>query len=491
MADFQCDLSAPSVIKNIKVTFDVRGGAFNPECPILIMAQMCQSDNATLGTVAGTATPLQPVQVFGDEDELFGERCEASLMVKRARGVSRNADIWVLPLPETGTAHVQRDDFGPLPPQATVIQRMIGGELYTVSYVPGMTRDDVAAAFAEEINADPNAGFHAASSGRILTVTANWPGSSGVFGYRNEYCRFGITPGMDSTITVATQGDGAPDIEAAFAAIGEDCFCDIVVPYPEAIAHFAARNGLCEAWAACSRCYSRGYVAATGTLAQQVARSAAMNSPHALMAGLSDFDEQPATLMAAVAAAVHIGLENNPYLPVDCVTIPGVTPPDKNEVPPESIIDTAAIDGLTHLQTLADGTVQINTGVSTYTRDNGGQLDLRYQNFNLLSVYRQVALYLSSRWSQTFDGYAFARPDYPVQPGQKVITQGLAEATIVGWLNELATVQGVINLPLDGDVQTRVDENCCFIHSITVRPLAPARCSTFDINAILKDREAA
>ena len=492
MSDLQCDFSAPSVIKSVKVRFNVSGGAFNPDCPILVLAQMCKQDNATLATVAGTATLLQPVQIFGDEDELFGERCEASLAVKRIRALNRNAKIWVQPLPETGSYDRWTVTFGADLPVAvpTVKSLMVGGERYSVTIYPVDTANDVAKAFREEMNDDAGAGWFGAVSGDVLTIRATTPGIASAFNVRNEYCRFGITPTVGCDLEHTVTASGSPDIEEALDLLGNDCFCDVVMPYSDAASQLAFREWKCEQWAACSDCYTRGYAfAGNQVYADQIASALALNSPHIMTIGATNIDEQPATLLAAVAAEVQPQLVNEPYLPVDCVSIRGVTPPDKEEVPPETIIDAAAIDGLTHLQTLADGTVQINVGVSSYTYDASGSRDLRYQNFNLLAIYRNVALFMRQKWSQTFKGAAFARDDFVPAPGQKIVNRTIMQASVIGWLNDLAG-EGNINLPEDGDAQVRVDDSCCFIASIGIRPLAPARCAVFDIDAILKAEAA-
>lgn len=490
MSDFQCDTSSPSVIKAIKVNFDVSGGAFNPDCPLLILAQMCETENVVLGTPAGTATPLLPVQVFNDEDELFGGRCEASLAVKRVRALNRNAKIWVQPLPNVGTLDKWDVQFGADLPvlTATIKQLLVAGEVYTVAVNPGDTAGDVAAKFQSEINADAGAGYSARSfAGGLLTITATTPGIASAFNVRNEYCRFNITPTIGCDITNSTPAAGAPDIEEALALLGNDCFCDVVMPYADPAALLAFREWLCEQWASCSDCYTRGYgFAGNESYADEIATSLSVNSPHMMLIGATDFDEQPATLLSAVAAEIQPQLVNDPYLPVDCVSVRGVTPPDKDEVPPETIIDAAGIDGLTHLQTLADGVTQINVGISSYTYDAGGQRDLRYQNFNLLSIYRESALYLRQRWNQTFTGAAFARDDFIPQPGQKIVNRTILEANVIGWLVDLAN-EGNINLPEDDDVQVTVDAACCFNVSVAIRPLSPVRCVNFDVDAILKE----
>ena len=492
MADFQCDFSAPSVIKALKFTFDVTGAAFNPDCPILILAQMCENDNADLGTVAGTATPMLPVQVFSDEDVLFGERCEASLAVKRIRALNRNAKIWVQPLPETGAADEWTVTFGADLPVAvpTVKRIMVGGEEYTTTIYPGDAAVDVADDFADGINGDAGAGWFATSAGGVLTITANTPGIASAFNVRNEYCRFGITPSVGCDVVNTVRGAGAPDIEAALDSLGEDCFCDVVMPYADAAAQIAFREWLCEQWAACANCYTRGYAfAGNKVYADQIESALALNSPHIMPIGATNFDEQPATLLAAVAAEVQPGLVNDPYKPVDCVSIRGLTPPDKDEVPPSTIIDAAAIDGLTHLQTLADGSVQINVGVSSYTYDAGGQADLSYQNFNLLAVYRNAALFLKRCWQEDFGDAVSVADDFVPVAGQKIVNPVISEAWGMGKLQEMADL-GWHNPPQDGDWQSGRDERCCLNHSFAIRPLAPSRCINFNQTAILKEEAA-
>ncbi len=491
MADFQCDFSAPSVIKAMKFTFDVTGAAFNPDCPILVLAQMCNTPLPLIGALAGTAAPLQPVQVFNDEDELFGSRCEAALAVKRIRALNRNAKIWVQPLPPTGTRDTWTVTFGAdLPVDVpTLKQIMVAGEIYTVGITPSDAAQDVAQKFADAINADAGAGY-VASAGSALTITAINPGIASAFNVRNEYCRYGITPSVGCDVANTVPGAGAPDIEAALDALGEDCFCDVVMPYADAAAQVAFREWLCEQWAACADCYTRGYTfAGNKVYADQIASAVALNGPHILTIGATDFDEQPATLLAAVAAEVQPGLVNDPYKPVDCVSVRGLTPPDKDEVPPSTIIDAAAIDGLTHLQTLADGSVQINVGVSSYTYDAGGQADLSYRNFNLLAVYRNAALFLKKCWQEDFGDAVSVADDFLPVAGQKIINPVISEAWGMGKLQEMADF-GWHNPPRDGDWQSSRDERCCLNHSFAIRPLAPSRCVNFNQTAILKGEAA-
>ena len=492
MTDFQCDFSAPTVIKALKFTFDVTGAAFNPDCPILILAQMCERANTVLGTPAGTATPLQPVQVFNDEDELFGERCEASLAVKRIRALNRNAKIWVQPLPETGSYDRWTVTFGADLPVAvpTVKSLMVGGEIYRVTIRPGDTANDVAKAFREEINDDAGAGWFGAVNGDVLTIRANTPGIASAFNVRNEYCRFGITPTVGCDLVNTVMASGTPDIEEALDLLGNECFCDVVMPYNDIAALIAFREWLCEQWAACSDCYTRGYgFAGNGILADEIADTLATNSPHLMMIGATNFDEQPATLLAAVAAEVQPQLVNDPYKPVDCLSVRGLTPPDKEEVPPETIIDAAAIDGLTHLQTLADGSVQINVGVSSYTYDSGGQADLSYQNFNNLAVYRNAALYLKKCWADDFGDAVSVDDNFIPVAGQEIINPVISEGWGMGKLAEMAGF-GWHNPPQEGDWQSSRDERCCLNHNFAIRPLAPSRCVNFNQTAILKGEAA-
>ena len=160
-------------------------------------------------------------------------------------------EIWCLPLHNTeGSIAKGVLTLTGAATQSGVLNLYVGGVRVQAAIVNGATAAQAATALALKINASADLPVSAAAVEGIVTLSAKWTGDSGN-DISLQFNRLGKsngeeTPaGLTTAITAMTGGAGVPDQVAAVAALGDEPFEFICMPFSDLIdpQHLASRHG--------------------------------------------------------------------------------------------------------------------------------------------------------------------------------------------------------------------------------------------------------
>ncbi|KAB0532671.1 phage tail protein, partial [Pseudomonas palleroniana] len=122
--------------------------------------------------------------------------------------------------------------------ESGVLNLYVGGVRVQAAIVNGATAAQAASALALKINAAADLPVTAASAEGVVTLRAKWTGDSGN-DISLQFNRLGKsngenTPaGLTTAITAMTGGAGVPDQTAAVAALGDEPFEFIAMPWSD------------------------------------------------------------------------------------------------------------------------------------------------------------------------------------------------------------------------------------------------------------------
>lgn len=477
----QCDLSAPANLCGVRTYFNP-DSQFASNCDrLLLIGQKL---------AGGTAPANVPVQIFSDEETLFGAGSMLDQMVKSARQVARFSEIWALPLADFGTKASADIAITSTLTAAATLYLIVNGGVYSVAATPDDTDDDIAAAFAAVID---DAALAVSVAGNVLTVEAvNGGEIAGYLDVRTSYNRMRIfeNPNVLFGVTL-TAPAGVPDLAAALDGLGMEAFTFIAQPYHDGASMAAFKTYLCSTWAPMDRRRAEGYTAidADPTVSQAIA--ATMNSGLVKLFHREGFLRPEYATTAAVAALGQSRLSScrDPLAvsePLHGQVINGEMPPDFGDVAALNDLDTLVGYGLSPLGIGPDGRVNLAAFRTTYLTDDAGVPDFSLRGGNVIPQLRFVAKYLEDRIWGTYAGYSLRSDDFQPRPGQKVVTLRMLRAFVQGLgypLSDLNVIQdpdGFADLvtvsrdPLAGSCvniavdPTLVEQLCCvnlFINS--------------------------
>lgn len=481
MSDLQCGNSRPQSLPGIKLSFKVGQTTVEDDCKFLIFGQMDDT--------VGTALPDTEVEVFNNEDTLFGVGTQAALMVKALRSGSPNARICVVPQAPLGVCDEWTVEFAGVPVATpTVIDLVVADTVYSCPVDSTNGVFSVPNLFADKINADTDAGISATAAGGVLTLKAISPGCSTAFTVSDTYLRGDITPGdVALTITNTVPGDGDPPITAALDEASENCYCDAIMPYCELLIVQEFCDWLCEQWDICTDCYTRGHTLFDGTAADRADRAATLNDPHKAMYGPWCLPAVGSTALALIAGISGTELTNAPSEPLAGTAIPGLVAPDLDKSEPGAVRDSLLTQGVTTFQVDDDGTVRFDRLITTYSTDQFGARDTRFQCMTTLAQLRVIGRALRQRISREYVGYSYRGDDYDPQPGQKVVTLTQIQGFVQNIGDELSD-QNIIQNPEQWaeSVNITVNADCCIAISVDPELVPKLICWDICVNAILK-----
>ncbi|HIB1660974.1 TPA: phage tail sheath subtilisin-like domain-containing protein, partial [Salmonella enterica subsp. enterica serovar Muenchen] len=271
--------------------------------------------------------------------------CGAGSQLARMVGAYRKTDpfgeLYVIAVPEsTGAA-------------ATVALTVTGEatETGTVNVYTGRTRvqapvtsgDDAAAvavSIKDAVNANPDLPFTATSEAGVVTLTARHKGL-----YGNEipvtlnYYGFGggevLPAGVNITVASGVKGAGAPALNDAVAAMGDEPFDYIGLPFNDTASvntMATEMNDSSGRWSYVRQLYGHVYTAKTGTLSELVAAGDQFNLQHITLAGYEKDTQTPADELAASRTArAAVFIRNDPARPTQTGELVDMLPAPKGK----------------------------------------------------------------------------------------------------------------------------------------------------------------
>jgi len=193
---------------------------------------------------AGTATALTPVQIFDKNTPktLFGANSMAYLMSRAFITANDKAEVWVLPVEDSGTgvATEMTITIEVTTALAGTLSVYLGNEKISIFVSADDVDSAIATALAAAITANKEQPFTASAAAAVVTVACASKGTSG------NYVRIEVTEepgGVTATVASSVAGANDPDISEASGVLDTLFPTDFTIsvsPYSDAtsLGHF-------------------------------------------------------------------------------------------------------------------------------------------------------------------------------------------------------------------------------------------------------------
>ncbi|EAV7691724.1 phage tail sheath subtilisin-like domain-containing protein [Salmonella enterica] len=361
--------------------------------------------------------------------------CGAGSQLARMVGAYRKTDpfgeLYVIAVPEsTGAA-------------ATVALTVTGEatETGTVNVYTGRTRvqapvtsgDDAAAvavSIKDAVNANPDLPFTATSEAGVVTLTARHKGL-----YGNEipvtlnYYGFGggevLPAGVNITVASGVKGAGAPALNDAVAAMGDEPFDYIGLPFNDTASvntMATEMNDSSGRWSYVRQLYGHVYTAKTGTLSELVAAGDQFNLQHITLAGYEKDTQTPADELAASRTArAAVFIRNDPARPTQTGELVDMLPAPKGKRFTTTEQQTLLSHGVATAY-VESGVLRIQRDITTYRKNAYGVADNSYLDSETLHTSAYVLRRLKSVITSKYGRHKLANDGTRFGSGQAIVT---------------------------------------------------------------------
>ena len=440
------------------------GGLFRFPERILVIGAMG-------GRTPGEARPNQPVRVLSGDDAAgkFGRGSMLHGMFVGLKAANRFTETWALPIPAAlGDSAVGSVAFAGQQSEAGTLHLYIAGEPVKAPVRIGETGAELATRLATAINSLPDLPVAASIDGADPAQVNIQALQAGAWGndidLRLNYFAGERTPsGLTVTVTAAAGGTGDPDISAGLAALGDEQFEHIVMPFTDPLNLERVETLLAERWAPLKQIEGFAYAARAGRLSDLITWGRGRNSQHVSVVGVQNSPTPPWIWAAVYGATVAFAAGIDPARPFQTLDLDGVRasndPADIFTLEERNLLLYAGV--ATFTVGVADGRVRIERAVTTYQNNPQGFLDPSYLDANtvltLAYLRRDLRVYIATR----FPRHKLADDGTPVGPGQAIATPRTVRDVIVAryklWL-EAGLAEDIEQFKADLVVERNADD---------------------------------
>ncbi|MCW5737364.1 MAG: phage tail sheath subtilisin-like domain-containing protein [Enhydrobacter sp.] len=394
---------------------------------------------------AGTATANVPIPVVSvaDAKAQFGVGSQLADMVDAVRLVDPFGLIWAVPVADAGGAVKATGTIvvSAAPTAPGVIPLYVAGVAVPVPVAGTETTTTTGDAIAAAINANADLPVTAANVTGTVTLTARnagtlgsdidlryaWLGSAGGEALPDSYV---------GAITAMASGATDPNITTALAALGDQTFDFIVMPYTDATNLAAIKAAMAQVgngrWAYNRMVWGHAFTARRGSVSSLVTFGLSQNDPHTTVLGYSLSPTPVWRWAAGQVAAAAIVLRNDPARPVQGIAVPGLlSPPPGAGRFTQGERNTLLYSGISTFTVAADGAVMIERLIATWQLNAFSQPDESWLSIEKTYTLMRVLRRLQAAWTANFPRFKLANDGTRFSPNAAIVTPAIAKAFVV------------------------------------------------------------
>jgi phage tail sheath gpL-like len=405
-------------------------------------------------TNAGAAALNVPVVIGSqiDADYQFGGGSMLREMFRIARQNAPVQEIWAVPVADAGVAPTWSLTVGAAAIAAGVGILRVCDELIQIPITAADTTTTIAAAIAAAINAYFNPltlamlPVTAAAASAVVTATSRHLGAAMAdVEFYVPSVQGNLFSGTGLTVATGVAGSGTPSLSTAFAALGDDQFDMIVVPFSDATsitAISALMNDTSGRWSYSRQSYGHVFVPSTGALSAQTTLTLALNDRHLTVIPRLAGSPHPAWLWAAgfvarVAPWLGDYATGNVSRNQTDLVVQGLTAPrDPSTLWQYASRNTLNNSGCSSWKGNLDRTVSIDKLVTTYQKGASGQPDVAFRDVQAMLQLTHILRYLRATLANSCGNKAIA----DTNPGAlgAIVTPKDIKAILIGAYDQLA-----------------------------------------------------
>lgn len=366
---------------------------------------------------------------------------------------NRSTELWLGVLDDadagvaaTGTITVT----GPATATGT-LHLYLGGTLVRVPVLSGDSAADVASSIADAVTANPDLPVTAAvgdnGSEHIVTVTFRHKGEVGNgFDIRVNYQDGETTPeGIELTIAAMSGGSGNPDLANLIAALGDEWFQVLAVPYTDPTSLTAIETELASRFGPMRMIDGVAIAAYAGSHSAAGTLGNSRNSPHLCIVSTFGSPTPPMEVAAHVAGVVALHGAADPARPFQTLPLPWMRAPELKDRFTLDERNLLLYDGISTTRVAAGGQVQIERLITTYKTSSSGAPDTSYLDVTTMLTLLYLRYSFRVRILTRYPRHKLANDGTRVAAGQQLITPKLGKAEAIAWFREMESMGLVEN----------------------------------------------
>ncbi len=401
-----------------------------PDMPykILVLGQMLS------GGSAAVETPVR-ITSYDQAEALFGRGSQLAGMFAVLKGNNRYTESWAIPLEDddAGVAATGTITFSGLPTASGIIYCYIAGTRVRISIAAGDTLAVIATALAAAINADTSLPVTAAAAEGVVTLTSRNMGEwcNDIDIRINYYQGETLPSGLTAAVVQMASGAGNPDITNAIAAMGDEWYQAIVMPYTDAANMTLLETELSDRFGGTRQIDGIAYCAYRGTHSVTGTYGNGRNSPHVTCMGTGD-SPMPAYLWAAAyAGQAAAALSTDPARPLQTLVMSGILPPVEADRWTMEERNLLLYDGIATTMVDSGGQVRIEREVSMYQTNAFGVDDPSYLDITTQATLSYLRYSVRARITNKFPRHKLADDGTNFGPGQAIVTPSTLRAELI------------------------------------------------------------
>lgn len=366
-------------------------------------------------------------------------------------------EVWCLPLKATtGVAAAGKLTIAGTSTESGLLSLYVGGARVQATIVSGATAAQAAAALAVQVNAAVDLPVKAEATDGDITLTCKWKGESG-----NDIAlqmnRLGKTngeatpAGLTVSITAMATGAGTPDQVDALAALGDEPFEFICMPWTDTTSLDAwklAMDDNAGRWSWAKQLFGHVYSAKRGTVGTLVAAGQARNDQHVTVQGVEQGVPQPVWLVAAsLAARTASFISADASRPTQSGAMPGIDAAPSSDrftlTERQSLLSygiaTAYFEG---------GSMRIQRSITTYQKNAYGQPDNSYLDSETMHQSAYIVRSLKTVITSKYGRHKLAADGTRFGAGQPIVTPSTIRGELIALYGKLESDGHVENADL-------------------------------------------
>lgn len=383
--------------------------------------------------------------------KLFGRGSQLARMVAAYRKVDPFGELWVIALPDgPGTAAKGTVSLSGVATSAGSVNLYVGTSRVQVIVAAEDDAVTIATALVAAVNAQLDLPVSAQlSTGEgaegLVTLTAT---NKGVVGNSiplalNYYGSVGgeeVPAGVNIQVNSMQGGAGDPDLAHAVAAMGDEPFDYIGLPYSDMSSMqlmALEMNDSSGRWSYMRQLYGHVYTAKMGSLSELVAFGDALNNQHITVAGYEPDCQTPLDeLVASRLARSAVFLRIDPARPTQTGELTGTLPAPTGKrftlTEQQSLLShgiaTAYAEG---------GVLRIQRDITTYKKNDYGVADNSYFDSETLHTSAYVLRRLKSAITSKYGRHKLANASTRFGQGQAVVTPAVIRGELCATYRQL------------------------------------------------------
>ncbi|MTI13362.1 phage tail sheath subtilisin-like domain-containing protein [Sansalvadorimonas verongulae] len=387
---------------------------------------------------SGTVHKGVPTRVTGEEQaaEYFGRASMLHHMVSGFLDNNRVTELWVIALDDdqAGAQATYDMTITGLATQAGTFNLMVGGHRLRVAVSIGDQAAAVASKIAAAVSKDTDITVTASATAEKVTFTALHKGEvgNGIDVRCNYYSGEDFPAGISATRHgLLAGGTGNPTLTDTIAAMGDEAYHIIAMPYTDQANLVEMETELASRWGPGRQLDGHALTASNGTHSELGTLGDSRNSEHLTISGYYGVPTLAWKCAAADAAVVALHGQIDPARPFQTLPLAGVQAPWPEDRFTREERNLLLNDGISTKTVSPGGEMLIERMVTTYNLNAQGAPDPSYRDVNTLLTLSYLRFDFRAYITNKYPRHKLAGDTVRVPAGQAIMTPSIGKAEAV------------------------------------------------------------